>query len=163
AEEGRYHFLETVREYGRERLAQAGEENPLRSRHARYFLSLADSRVPGETVAWLDHVEREHDNMRVALRWSLDADPTIGVRLAHALFDFWNLRGHTTEARQVLEQIVQRAAPDPWLLAVAHLDAGSHAYMQGDPAAARAHITRSLQVARANADEHSAARALRVL
>jgi non-specific serine/threonine protein kinase len=163
AEEGRYHFLETVREYGRERLALAGEENLLPRRHAAYFLLLAEPRAPGGTVAWVESVEREHDNMRAALRWSLDADPAVGVRLAHALYDFWNLRGHATEARQVLEQVVQRAADDPELLATAHLDAGSFAYLQGDPVAARAHLTESLKIARATADDESAARALRVL
>ena len=78
----RYRLLETLRQYEAERLAgQEGQEAPggpaaVHERHAAHFLALAEaSRLPllrAEQLAWLARLDREHDNLRAALRWWLE-------------------------------------------------------------------------------------------
>lgn len=103
AEEGRYRLLETMREYGLRRLKESGREHDLRALHAQRFLAVATSREPGQLARWLDRLEEAHDNFRAALGWTLINDADQGLLLASALDEFWQLRGHTTEARAWLE------------------------------------------------------------
>src|SRR5262249_20430938 len=66
----RYRMLETVREYGREKLQESGEEEAVRERHAEHYLQLAEQARPflnKPELAWLDRLETEHDNLRAAL------------------------------------------------------------------------------------------------
>jgi predicted ATPase/DNA-binding SARP family transcriptional activator len=76
--EGRYRLLETVRQYARDRLQQADEEEAVRNRHRDWFVLLAERAAPhlqfgaGER-AWMDRLERDHDNLRAALEWCLAA------------------------------------------------------------------------------------------
>src|SRR5262249_16348896 len=72
--EARYRLLETVRQYARDRLLEAGESAGVRERHRDWCLALAEEAEPGfleeSQPAWLDRLEREHDNLRAALAWS---------------------------------------------------------------------------------------------
>src|SRR5919202_670094 len=70
--EERFWMLETIRDYAAERLEASGEADELRRRHAQHFLALAEKAEPnlrGYSRAWLDRLEREHDNLRAALDW----------------------------------------------------------------------------------------------
>ena len=75
--EPRAGLLETIHEYALERLAEAGEEEQTRRRHAGHYAAFAEqaiSQLHGrEGLAWLDRLEAEHDNLRAALSWSLEA------------------------------------------------------------------------------------------
>jgi non-specific serine/threonine protein kinase len=107
--EARYRLLETVRQYGWEKLSESGEEGQLREQHARYYLALAEEAEPelkGEgQVAWLERLEREHDNLRVAMRWLLErGESERAARLGWALWLFWGIRGHYDEGRRSMEQ-----------------------------------------------------------
>jgi len=111
-------LLETVREYAWERLAVEGELTAARSAHARYFLGLAERanralRGPGQR-AWFFRLEREHDNLRAALRWLLDQDQRgereAALRLAGALGYYSYVRGYHTEGRRWLEEALARSA-----------------------------------------------------
>jgi len=125
AGEPRLTMLETIREFGLEQLEASGETSALRRRHAEYFLALAekaDQRVRGpEQTAWLDVLEREHDNLRAALSWSRagcdnspDLEPTeLGLRLAGALQWFWYIRCHLSEGRNWLEPMLAASHPMP--------------------------------------------------
>ena len=109
--EPRLVMLETMREYALERLAQHEEETAVYQTHATHYLSLAETAEPHLTTAqqaiWLDQLEREHHNLRAALRWSLDQGQSeIAGRLCAALWRFWFTRGHTYEGRQWLAQLM---------------------------------------------------------
>jgi predicted ATPase len=93
---GRFRLLETIRQYAADRLAEAGEEDDLRARHARYFLALAEQaepelRGPGQS-SWLARLRAEDDNLQLALRWCRERasdQPDLGLRLAAALGWYW--------------------------------------------------------------------------
>ena len=123
-EEGdlRYRMLEPLRQYGQERLAESGEVKRVRERHAEYYLALAEGEDAQEetehesnaarSAAWLRRMEGEHANLGAALSWSLDKvdEPDdgraaqLGLRLAVALWWFWNTRDYLTEGRRYLER-----------------------------------------------------------
>lgn len=112
AERVRYRFLETVRQYGWEKLGEADEQSVFCQRHVDWCVALAEEAEPhlyrDEQVRWLDLLEREHGNLRVALAWShnhLDGGAALG-RLVKALFWFWYLRGYLTEGQPWLEPAV---------------------------------------------------------
>jgi predicted ATPase/class 3 adenylate cyclase len=116
AEEPRFLMLQTVREFGLERLSASGELERTRVAHARYFLALAEQAEPelhGPNQAmWVARMEHEHDNLREALEWALEKvrddqaveRREIGMRLSAALKDFWLILGHYREARTFLER-----------------------------------------------------------
>jgi non-specific serine/threonine protein kinase len=98
--ESRYRLLETVRQYARERLAEAGEVGAYEAAHARYFLGVAEAAAPdltgGEaTPGLVARLTRDNDNFRAAMAWSLGggdpaaARPEEALRLADALFWYW--------------------------------------------------------------------------
>jgi predicted ATPase/DNA-binding SARP family transcriptional activator len=88
----RYYMLETIREFASERLAESGEGDMLRRRHAEYYLELARSvekQIPSPKAATLlDQLERDHDNLRAALAWLSETTPDRALRLA-----VWGLAG----------------------------------------------------------------------
>jgi predicted ATPase len=93
----RYRLLETLRQYGRQRLAAMGEAEALRARHAQYYAAFAvtaEQWLAGhEQLAWLDRVDLEADNLRGALRW-LDGggQEDAALHLAAALLVWWFTR-----------------------------------------------------------------------
>jgi tetratricopeptide (TPR) repeat protein len=101
--EPRFMMLETIQEYAAERLEASGEGERLRQAHARYFVTLVEELAPNISggapqAPWLERLEREHDNFRAALRWSLaGGDPDAGVHLLSALNRLWTLRWHDAE------------------------------------------------------------------
>jgi predicted ATPase len=74
--EARYRLLETVRQYGREKLEESGEAEPILQRHAGFYLALAERAdlMSREQAVWLERLENEHDNFRAALALSLGGD-----------------------------------------------------------------------------------------
>ncbi len=105
----RFLMLETIREYAAERLAESGEQDGLQRQHAGYFLELVETAEPQmrgpRQVEWLDRLEREHDNLRAALRWSITGHETeTALRISAALLRFWFVRGYHSEGRQWLNE-----------------------------------------------------------
>ena len=100
--EARYRLLETIRQYGWEKLERSGETAEVRRRHAGFLLKLAEEAGPelkgprqGE---WLERLETEYDNLRAAMRWLLEeGGAEAAARLAWALWLFWFHRGHQDE------------------------------------------------------------------
>jgi predicted ATPase len=118
----RFAMLETIREFALERLAESGEMDLARSRHAGVILALAEELEPrlASSPEALDALAHEHDNVRAALAWSIEAgDAGIGLRLGYACWRFWQRRGHFREARAWFDRLLAMPA-------------------SGDPTAARA-------------------------
>ena len=109
-------MLETIREYGAELLAERSETGKIGRRHAAYYLALAEQAGPAltgpEALAWLARLDTEHDNLRAALRWAREQDDgAVALRLAAALWPFWQQRGHVSEGRSSLREALGRVAP----------------------------------------------------
>jgi predicted ATPase/DNA-binding SARP family transcriptional activator len=116
--EPRFGLLETVRAYAVDRLEGRGNCDVLRRRHAEWFARLAAQAEPHLREApgrWLERLERENDNLRVALDWLEAHDTEAYIRLATALWRFWYLSGRLTEGRRRLEHAVA-SEPAPSLL-----------------------------------------------
>ncbi|MBC6458785.1 BTAD domain-containing putative transcriptional regulator [Actinomadura sp. HBU206391] len=111
----RYRMLETIRAYGMERLAEAGEEDRVRRAHAEYFAVLAETAEPElrreRQRHWLGRLFAEHDNIHTALRWAIGVpDQELAVRFCAALGWYWWLRGHRAEGSELA--VVVQAMPD---------------------------------------------------
>lgn len=105
--EPRLGLLETLREYGLERLAAADELESLHQSHAAYFMAFAEEATAHPAAhagsARHERLERDHDNLRAVLRWSIDrGERVFALRLTGALWRFWSERGHLSEGRQWL-------------------------------------------------------------
>ncbi len=112
--EARYRLLDTIREYGLEKLDEAGETAQLRHRHLDIFLIRAEEAAPklGEAYQqlWLNWLESEHDNLRAALAWSLESNRIEdGLRIATALVRFWEIRGYILEGIGWFERLLDKA------------------------------------------------------
>ncbi|NES14114.1 MULTISPECIES: BTAD domain-containing putative transcriptional regulator [Micromonospora] len=121
--EPRYRMLETIREYGLHRLAEAGEADRVRRAHATEYLALAEAAEPrlrtGEQLLWLRRLAADHDNLHAGLRHAVAAgDIPTAVRYAAALGWYWWLSGQRAEGAELAAQVLAlpgvagRAAPD---------------------------------------------------
>ena len=148
----RYRLLETIRQYARERLREAGEERRTRERHLAYFLALAEQaelklRGP-EASAAFERLEQEHDNLRLALEGALQWDPEAVIELAAALAWFWWDGSHHAEGRRWLARVLA-ANPAPAAARMKALHGAAWlAHHQRDSAEARAEFEESLAIAR---------------
>ena len=103
----RYRLLATIRAYGLEQLAEAGETDQLGERHAEYFLGLVEREHErqryGIVAEFVDEQERERDNLRAALAWLLaHGDAGRALRLAAGQLWLWMSRGPLAEGREAL-------------------------------------------------------------
>ncbi|HLO29412.1 MAG TPA: BTAD domain-containing putative transcriptional regulator [Anaerolineales bacterium] len=137
---GRYRMLETICQYGREKLIGADQEESVRSRHLNYFVQFAErsrKELQGrDQKFWMDQVQAEHDNIRSALEWSLRSveRSEVGLRLAVAMSEFWNRCGYYREERRWLERalaLTDETCP-PRLRAWANIKLGYCAFCLGD-------------------------------
>jgi predicted ATPase len=174
--ETRFGMLETIREFGQERLAQSGEAAAVRRQHAHFFLAVAEA-AEGELsgpdqLLWLDRLEREHDNLRAALTWSIESGAVeLGLRLGCALEGFWQARGYQREGRDQLRLLLAlpaSAAPgDPRSGRTARArglsTAGGLTLFHGELETARALYEESLAIWRRLEDWGGIAAALRRL
>lgn len=156
----RFRLLETVREYGRDRLLEAGEMNDARIRHRSYYARLAEEIEPGlsgpDQIEALNTLELEHDNLRSALNWSLVDDEGVadGLRIAGALGWFWKVRGFPREGLQRCRELLEEPAarePTPARAKVLNA-AGSLAESLGELDEARAMLTEALEIRRSCGD-----------
>jgi predicted ATPase/DNA-binding CsgD family transcriptional regulator len=166
--EPRFNMLEMIRAYALEQLGLSGEEQTYRSRHAEYYLALIrdfSSKLNSlNGLAWIRALEREWDNLRNVLAWSLSTkDPAALEARVTTVYTY--LRGMQlpySEQRQWLEKAAVRLLEisppagdreqsllymDLWGLA------GTEAYFQGDYPAARAFLERFLPTLAAIGDK----------
>jgi len=161
-DELRFSMLETIREFALEQLAASSEEDTARRKHADHFIALAEQGDPSltgtaEQTAWLNRLERDHDNIRAALRWLLEAQrATDAARLAGVAWRFWRFRAYLVEGRRWLEgaAAIQPAQPEGREQAAASAKLfhglGALLWELNDAAPARQSFERSLAFARAS-------------
>ena len=173
----RYRMLETIRQYGLEKLAETTEGDRIRDRHRDFYLGFvedAQRRLQGaEQVVWLTRVEADHDNLRAAFRRSLDQRSIeTALRFGAALCPFWDTRGHLTEALEWLEELHGRAdahSGDEWTRAgriarVRALDGAAHIFARrSELGKVRDLMTQSLGLWRELNDRNGLAEALNYL
>jgi predicted ATPase len=173
--EPRFLMLETIREYALERLAAREEGDTLRERHFAHYLALAEAAEPhlhgAEQIVWAERLEQEHDNLRAALAWAREHGAADGssidgadaeLRLAGALFWFWDLRDYSSEGRRWLEGVLARSSGSARtaLRATALYAAGGLAANLSDFVAVRARLAESVAIWREVGDKRGLALAL---
>ncbi|MDX1934759.1 MAG: tetratricopeptide repeat protein [Capsulimonadales bacterium] len=167
----RYRVLESLRQYGHEKLREAGEWETVRTRHRDWALVFAEA-ATGEPEALeraetLDRLEREHGNFRLALDWCLrEATEAVpGLRLAVALQPLWEIRGYFREGRHYPERLLEASGDgaSPTLRAAAFRMTGQFAWFRSEFADAERCFERSLSLADVVGDRVAAATALRRL
>lgn len=109
--EFRYRMLETIRAYGAERLAEAGEADPVHDAHARYFAELAETAEPllrtPKQVQWIARLQVEHGNLMAALRWTITVgDVHLADRLCAALMWYWFMQGDRAESATLVREVL---------------------------------------------------------
>jgi predicted ATPase/class 3 adenylate cyclase len=163
----RFRMLETIHEYAAQRLHESGELGEIARKHAHYMRDLAEEAEPqlaGERQGlWLERLEREHDNVRAALDWAEAApEADTALRTATAIWRFWQLGAHLSEAKARLERIL--ALPGAHIrgpLRVRALGAlGGILYWQNDYEAMRHSYAEAVEIARELGDTSLLARAL---
>ncbi|HLZ31996.1 MAG TPA: tetratricopeptide repeat protein [Chloroflexota bacterium] len=165
----RYRTLETIREYARERLTEAGELPAVQERHYAWFVGLAEQAPPeGYDTRGLATVGHEYDNLRAALRWAVDSgESERALRLAGGLWSFWSVRGFYTEGRAWLREVLALGGGEsrPGIAARARaLQAAGHlANCQGDYAAAADLLEESRTISEELGDQTALGAALHLL
>lgn len=110
----RYHLLETIRQYGQEKLRESGEWKIGYARHRDYYLHLAEEAGPRlmglEMTAMLECLEREHGNLRAAMDWcrTNEGSAEQELRFVALLGRFWQTRGYLQEGRERLIHAIAR-------------------------------------------------------
>jgi len=150
----RFSMLGTIREFAHESLVSSGESVRTEESFVDYFLSFteeAELKLNGpEEAGTLVRLDREHDNIRAALRLLIeDGDAERSLRLSSALWNFWNIRGYHTEGRVWLTKALERAEPihsvaRAWAL----IGAGGLAKWQNDLSAASSLLKEGLALSR---------------
>jgi predicted ATPase/transcriptional regulator with XRE-family HTH domain len=179
--ETRFGQLEMIRDFALNRLRERNDEAKLRDRHLAYFLDLAeqaDRAIHGpQQLTWLDRLELEQDNYRAVFEWCLvmprpridlaeqprEVEQYIetGLRLAQALNSYWTLRGHLSEGRSWIAELLERSDEVPaGVRARALVQAGALANLQGDYKQAKASTETGLTLCRELNDKSGAALAL---
>jgi predicted ATPase/class 3 adenylate cyclase len=128
--EARFHMLETIRQYAEFKMFASEEVDEVKNRHRDWFMHLAETAEPklrtGEQLLWLNRLEMEHDNLRAAIKWSIEQKHVEqALRLPSALAYFWEIHGHAEEGRNWFDQALtleaqspEREYPHAWATAV---------------------------------------------
>jgi len=164
--EARYRLLDTIREYAFEKLREAGEVAHFRDRYLEFFVARSEEIAPklqGSSYQglWLNWFVGELDNLRSALDWSLESGQvTAGLRLAGALWLFWDMHSHQSEGLARLEKFLSRTSDRTLARANALFAAGLFEYRRGEYRSSRAYLQESLSIGHELGDKRVRALAL---
>ena len=168
--EARYRLLETIRQYMSERLVESGESDVTRNRHLTHYLAVVERAAPelvsADLIAWLDRLDREHDNIRTALEWAAGPDQSEHLlRMVTSLTLFYEYRGHLgSGGRWFSRALAAVEDAEPTVVHARALWGAAHVAVYGDDletAAQRA--PEALAMAEAVGDEWAMARALNTI
>jgi hypothetical protein len=151
--EPRYWMLATIRDYALEQLEPAGEDQDTGARHARFYAGLVEQAEPeltgADQASWLERLQAEHANLQAALRWaSQTSDPDLALLMAARLWRFWQLRGHFTDGRRRLQDLLADEGPASVPRAKALVGLAGLCYWQGDWEAAEAAYGQARELAK---------------
>jgi predicted ATPase/class 3 adenylate cyclase len=165
--EPRFRMLETIREFAIDQARASGMWDELRRRHAELYLTVADEasgHIMGSSKReWLDRLEEDHDNLRAAIGWAIEAGTAeVALRLIARLWRFWQMRGYLAEGveRATAVLTMPGAGDHPVLLADTLDAAAGLAYWQADTARSRAWYDQEIAQRRALGDRPGLAGAL---
>ncbi len=163
----RYWMLETIRDYARERLDEAGETDALAQRHAHYHLALLEEREPlmlgsrrRVLLAWFGD---EEDNVRATLDYLEGAAPQDAARAADLLMAFWLPRGRAVEAQERLLRLLARTDFAAGTRAMLLVDASFTELRLGQHDSAESHAQEAVTLAQESGERRTLAWALRDL
>lgn len=154
----RFRMLVVIREFASDALAECGEREMIRRRHADHFAALLERAEPEMTGQenWPDRLELELDNLRAVLHYCLESgDARTGQFLAGRAWRFWHLRGHLAEGREWLEALLDDATGRARTAARAKalMGLGSMDYWLGDYDATLDHYEEGLEIYRELGDD----------
>jgi len=164
----RFGMLDTVREYASAVLTTTENARPVHLSHAEFFFELAETASPHlkstDSPKWLRRLEDEHDNLRAALKWSLENVPELAARLAAAIRSLWTTHGHLHEGRSWSAQVLSRNQDMPdairWEILTVY---GNLSQFQGDLEQAQVSYEESLAVSTRSGDKLQKSQSLRGL
>jgi predicted ATPase/DNA-binding CsgD family transcriptional regulator/DNA-binding XRE family transcriptional regulator len=162
----RFVMLETLREFGLERLAESGEEAKVRRRHRDYFVRFAEQAAPhlmsGAREPWHRRLTAEHANLVLALQNAVDrSDPESGLRLVGAA-TWWAVREAPSEMLHWAERLLELAGPSHRTAARARVlwVAAALSWMHEDVARTRVRLAESTALWRELGEKQGLALAL---
>ncbi|MEK7425030.1 MAG: LuxR C-terminal-related transcriptional regulator [Actinomycetota bacterium] len=164
-----YRFLETVRQYLLQRLAESGEAEDVRARHLAYFVSLAENAAPEvalrDGAALLAMLESQHANLESALEFADGSGRReSALRLATAMALFWELRGHLGRGGRWLARLLDQTDPEPTVHRARACWAAAHIGLYaGDLETMSVRAPEAVELAERLDDDWARARALNTL
>jgi predicted ATPase/class 3 adenylate cyclase len=165
--ETRYRMLETIRQYAREKLLEAGGSEVIRQRHLVYFVKLVEQAEPelyrSNQAFWLNKLDDELDNLRMALEWALAIDAESGLRIAALSWRWWEMHGYFREMGEWLSQFLERYPVADSFHAQALGSYSICLILQGRFAEALQIAGQSLQMALTLSDKQAEARSLHLV
>lgn len=124
ADEIRYHRLETIRQYSREKFFETDEVERVRDRHLDFFVQFAeivDEKLKGrDQVLWQRRMSAEQDNLRAALEWGLSKDPDSALRIVGAANLFWTAGGYSAEGFRWTQKALEQVEKTPLPIDITH-------------------------------------------
>ena len=167
-DEPRLGMLETIRDYALERLAERGDGDVVRRRHADFYVVLAEAAEPGlrgpDQREWLGRLDADRDNIRAALTWAQQSgEAELGLRIGSGLWRFWQLRSSVQEARERMEELLALGSVSTATRATAQTEIANLALLQGDRESARRLLEESLPVQRQEGDAYMVGHTLGLL
>ena len=165
--ETRYRMLETIRQYAREKLPEVGGGEIVRAKHLAFFVKLVERAEPelyrSNQALWLNKLEDELDNIRMALEWAIANDVESGLRIAAISWRFWLGRSYFQEMGAWLKQLLEQYETTNALHARALAIHSLCKFTQGDSPDAIKTAEQSLQLAQIVSDKQSEALSLSFL
>jgi non-specific serine/threonine protein kinase len=149
----RYLLLDTIRDFGAEKLAIGGEEAALRDRHITWYLAMAaalgDHPTAEDQLPRYRQLRREHANLRAAFDYALAAPgrERDAARLAISLYPYWQISSAPGEGRYWLGKVLRRLWGPSRERALALVNEGYLASLQGDVTGGLASLEKGIAIA----------------
>ncbi len=151
-------MLETIRQYAHEKLRETPGNKALRDRHLAYFVELAEQAEPelyhSNQLFWLNKLDDELDNIRMAIEWAMNTNSQLGLRLIINWAGPWGDRVPVREVRGWLKQFLKKYPGNDALRVHALVIYGNILLTTGDQTQAQIFARQGLELARSISDEH---------